>query len=46
MWTDSCEYNFETMKEWLTSMPILSIPKGHDDFVVFSDESGIRLGVC
>lgn len=43
VWTNTCEHSFETLKNWLTSAPVLSLLEGHDDFVVYSDASGIRL---
>lgn len=44
VWTDAYEHNFETLKDRLTSAPILSLLDGHDDFVVYNDASGIELG--
>lgn len=44
VWTNACEHSFETLKNWLTSAPVLSLLEGHDGFVVYSDASGIRLG--
>ena len=32
------------LKERLTSAPVLTIPEGHDDFVVYTDASRIGLG--
>lgn len=31
--------DFETLKDWLISALVLSLPGGHDDFVVCSDAS-------
>ena len=44
IWTDECERSFRMLKERLTSAPILSLPEGHEDFVVYTDASGIGLG--
>lgn len=43
VWTVACEYSFEALKDRFTSAPILSLLEGHDDFVVYSNTSGIRL---
>lgn len=32
------------MKEKLTTAPVLSLPNGCDDFIVYNDVFGIRLG--
>ena len=37
MWTDACEQSFQTLKDRLTTAPVLSLPDGHEDFVVYSD---------
>ena len=43
-WTEECEHSFRTLKERLTSAPILALPDGHEDFVVYTDASGVGLG--
>lgn len=44
MWTNVCEQSFQTLKGRLTTAPMLSLPDGHDDFVVYNDASCIGLG--
>ena len=44
MWTEDCERSFWTLRERLTTTPVLCLLDGHEDFVVFSDASGIGLG--
>lgn len=43
-WTDACEQSFQELKKRLTSAPILSIPSGTGNFVVYSDASKNGLG--
>ena len=43
-WTEECEHSFRTLKERLTLAPILTLPDGHEDFVVYTDASGVGLG--
>ena len=44
MWTEDCERSFRTLRERITTAPVLCLPYGHEGFVVFSDASGIGLG--
>ena len=44
MWTKDCERRFWTLRERLTTAPVLCLPDGHEDFVVISDASSI--GLC
>ncbi len=44
VWTDDCEKSFQTLKDRLTSTPILTLPEGLDGFVVFTDASHLGLG--
>ena len=44
IWTDECEQSFQTLKDLLTSAPILIIPEGNDGFEVYCDASGHGLG--
>ena len=44
VWSDECERSFQTLKDKLTSAPILTLPEGNDDFVVYTDASGVGLG--
>ena len=43
-WTDMCEGSFQTLKERLTSAPVLTLPKGNEGFEVYSDASYQGLG--
>ncbi|KAI3729060.1 hypothetical protein L6452_17707 [Arctium lappa] len=44
LWTDVHEQAFQTLKKSLCEAPILSLPDGSDDFVVYSDASKMGLG--
>ena len=43
-WEDKQEAAFQTLKQALCSAPILSLPEGTDDFVVYCDASNQGLG--
>ena len=43
-WTDRCEGSFQTLKERLTSAPVLTLPKGNEGFKVYIDASYQGLG--
>ena len=43
-WTDRCEGSFQTLKEKLTSAPVLTLPEGNEGFEVYSDASHQGLG--
>ena len=43
-WTDKCEESFQTLKEKLTSAPVLTLPEGNEGFEVYSDASYQGLG--
>ena len=43
-WTDRCEGSFQTLKEKLTSAPVLTLPEGNEGFKVYSDASHQGLG--
>ena len=43
-WRDGCENSFQELKEWLVRTPILIIPEGEEDFVIYCDVSGQVLG--
>lgn len=45
IWTNACEQSFQTLKERLTTTSVLSLPDGHDNFVVYNDASDIGLDV-
>ncbi|KAI3758494.1 hypothetical protein L6452_06058 [Arctium lappa] len=44
IWTDKQEEAFQTLKQRLCNAPILALPKGTDNFVVYCDASRQRLG--
>ena len=44
VWSDLCEYSFEKLKDKLTTAPVLTLPEGVDDFVVYCDASSVGLG--
>ncbi|WMV49597.1 hypothetical protein MTR67_042982 [Solanum verrucosum] len=44
LWSDACEKSSQELKDRLTSAPILILPKGTDDFIVYCAASQIRLG--
>ena len=43
-WVDACQQSFEELKSRLTSAPVLVLPNGRDEFVVYSDASRQGLG--
>lgn len=43
-WGDKQEQAFQTLKDKLCNAPILSLPEGSDDFIVYCDASGQGLG--
>ncbi|XP_070011767.1 uncharacterized protein [Nicotiana sylvestris] len=43
-WTDACERSFQALKDRLTSTPVLMLPEGTDDYVIYCDASGVGLG--
>ena len=43
-WTDKCEESFQTLKEKLTSAPVLTLPEGNEGFEVYSNASYQGLG--
>ncbi|GJV56665.1 putative reverse transcriptase domain-containing protein [Tanacetum coccineum] len=42
-WGEEQECAFQTLKDKLCNAPVLAIPDGSEDFVVYCDTSGIRL---
>ncbi|XP_072060256.1 uncharacterized protein [Arachis hypogaea] len=44
VWTSECEKNFQTLKQKLTSAPILILPEPHKPFEVYCDASLKGLG--
>ncbi|XP_073061749.1 uncharacterized protein [Primulina eburnea] len=43
-WTNEFQQSFQELKDKLTSAPVLSLPEGVEDFVVFTDASKKGLG--
>ncbi|GJU61173.1 uncharacterized protein Tco_1238939 [Tanacetum coccineum] len=43
-WTEKQENAFQRLKDCLCKAPILSLPEGNEDFVVYSDASYSGLG--
>ena len=44
VWTDKCESSFQTLKERLTTAPVLVLPDPNKPFVVYCDASKMGLG--
>ena len=44
VWSEKCAEVFEELKSRLTSAPILKLPSGTGDMVIYSDASGQGLG--
>ena len=44
LWSEACQQSFNELKGRLTSAPILTLPSGHDGFVVYCDASRQGLG--
>ena len=43
-WTDRVERSFQELKDRLTTAPVLALPKGKEDFAVYTDASKEGLG--
>nr|GEV68399.1 hypothetical protein [Tanacetum cinerariifolium] len=43
-WSEEQELAFQTLKDKLCNAPVLALPEGSEDFVVYCDASGIGLG--
>jgi len=44
VWTEACQRSFDELKRRLTTTPILALPQGNEDFVIYSDASKVGLG--
>lgn len=44
VWNEDCETSFQTLKARLSSAPILVLPEGNQNFIVYSDASKKGLG--
>ena len=44
VWSEECEESFQELKKRLITAPVLTIPNGEDDFMIYSDASGKGLG--
>ena len=42
-WSDTCEKNFQKLKDRLTSASVLTLPKGTNSCVVYCDASRVEL---
>ena len=45
VWSEECEKSFIELKKRLTSAPVLGLPDGTEDFVIYSDASRKGLGL-
>ncbi|XP_074560090.1 putative mitochondrial protein AtMg00860 [Curcuma longa] len=45
IWLEACEISFQELKQRLVSAPILVIPSGEDEFILYTDASFQGLGV-
>ena len=43
VWTDKCEEHFQTLKDRLTSAPVLTLPSGDEGFTMYCDASRVGL---
>src|SRR5574338_502890 len=44
IWTEKCEQAFSRIKEALVNVPVLRVPEGNENLVVYTDASGSGLG--
>lgn len=44
VWSNDCQQAFQVLKDKLISAPVLSLPEGTEDFIVYSDASKQGLG--
>lgn len=45
-WTDECEHSFQTLKQMMTSRPILAYPRFNEDFYLSCDASSKSIGAA
>jgi len=43
-WSEACQRSFDELKKRLTTSPVLTLPQGNEDFVIYSDASKLGLG--
>ena len=43
-WSNECQSGFQELKDKLTSAPVLALPSGSEEFVVYTDASNKGLG--
>ncbi|XP_042410094.1 uncharacterized protein LOC121999482 [Zingiber officinale] len=43
-WSSGCQNSFDTLKQALITAPVLAVPSGKDDFVLYTDASKLGLG--
>jgi hypothetical protein len=44
VWSDECEASFQTLKEKLTTAPVLAVPETGKDYTIYCDASTNGLG--
>ena len=44
VWSETCEKNFQLLKDKLTPTPILALPEGTEGFLIHCDASQVGLG--
>ncbi len=43
-WNDQYEESFQKLKEYLITAPVLHLPSGNEDFIIYYDASRVSLG--
>ena len=43
-WSSKCQHTFDTLKQQITTAPVLHMPTDMDPFCIETDGSGVRLG--